>query len=143
MKHIENGEKPTKCFYVAEKQNQNKKNITKLKNKKGQLKTEDKEILKTAKEFYLDLYKKAQTNEQENFLNRYNKKISNDWHPNLTKPFEENELFQALKSMEENKSPGKDAIPMEFYLKFWPIIKNDFKELINHIFLKKRNGQNQ
>ena len=138
MKHIENEEKPTKCFYVAEKQNQNKKNITKLKNKNGQLKTEDKEILKKAKEFYLDLYKKAQTNEQENFLNRYNKKISNDWHPNLTKPFEENELFQALKSMEENKSPGKDGIPMEFYLKFWPIIKNDFKELINHIFFEKK-----
>ena len=26
---------------------------------------------------------------------------------------------------------------MEFYLKFWPIIKNDFKELINHIFFEK------
>ena len=70
MKHIENEEKPTKFFYVAEKQNQNKKNITKLKNKNGELKTEDKQILKIAEVFYSDLYKKAQTNEQEqeNFL---------------------------------------------------------------------------
>ena len=46
--------------------------------------------------------------------------------------------------MEENKSPGKDGIPMEFYLNFWSIIKKDFKELINHIFfLKKRKCQNQ
>ena len=92
-KHIENEEKPTKIFYVVEKQNQKKKNITKLKDKNGELKTEDKEILKIPKEFYSDLYKKAQTNEQEqeNFLNKYNKKNSNDWHPNLTKPFEENE----------------------------------------------------
>ena len=135
-RQIENEEKPSKFFYAAEKQNQNKKNITKLKNKNGEIKTEDKEILKIAKEFYSDLYKKAQTNEQEQeiFLNKYNKKISNDWHPNLIKPFEENELFQALKSMEENKSPGKDGIPMEFYLNFWSIIKKDFKELINHIF---------
>ena len=44
--------------------------------------------------------------------------ISNNWHPSLTKPFEEKELFQALKSMEENKSPGKDGISMEFYLTF-------------------------
>ena len=145
-RQIKNAEKPSKFFYAAEKQNQNKKNITKLQNKNGEIKTEDKEILKIAKEFYSDLYKKAQTNEQEQeiFLNKYNKKISNDWHPNLIKPFEENELFQALKSMEENKSLGKDGIPMEFYLEFSPIIKSNFKELINHIFLKKkRNCQNQ
>ena len=40
--------------------------------------------------------------------------------------------------MEENKSPGKDGIPMEFYITFWPLIKNDFTELVNYIFLKKR-----
>ena len=139
-KLIENEEKPTKFFYTAEKQNQNKKNITKLKNKNGELKIEDKEILKIAKDFYSDLYKKAQTNEQEqeNFLNKYDKKISNNWHPNLTKPFEEKELFQALKSMEENKSPGKDGIPMEFYLTFGNITEHDFKELINHIFFEKK-----
>ena len=27
---------------------------------------------------------------------------------------------------------------MEFYLTFWPLIKNDFKELINHIFFEKK-----
>ena len=67
----------------------------------------------------------TQTNEQEqeNFFNKYNKKISNDWHLSLTKTFEEKELFQALKSTEENKSPRKDGIPLKFYLTFWPIIK--------------------
>ena len=41
-----------------------------LKNKNGELKTEGKEILKITKDCYSDLYKKAQTNEQEqeNFL---------------------------------------------------------------------------
>ena len=70
-RQIKNEEKPSKFFYAAEKQNQNKKNITKLQNKNGEIKTEDKEIQKIAKEFYSDLYKKAQTNEQEQeiFLN--------------------------------------------------------------------------
>ena len=40
--------------------------------------------------------------------------------------------------MEENKSPGKDGIPMEFYITFWQLIKNDFTELINHIFFVKK-----
>ena len=71
-------------------------------------------------------------------MNKYEKEISNNWHPKLTKTFEEKEIFQALKSMEENKSPGKDGIPMEFYLTFWHILKKDFAELINYIFFVKK-----
>ena len=37
-KLIENEEKPTKFYYAAEKQNQNKKNITELKIKKRRIK---------------------------------------------------------------------------------------------------------
>ena len=139
-KLIENEEKPTKFFYMAEKQNQTRKNITSLKNKNGEVKSENEEILKIAKDYYTELYKKAQTNqdEQEIFLNKYEKEISNDWHPKLTKTFEEKEIFQALKSMEENKSPGKDGIPMEFYITFWQILKKDFTELLNYIFFVKK-----
>ena len=39
--------------------------------------------------------------------------------------------------MEENKYPGKDGIPMEFYITFCHLIKNDFTELVNHIFFVK------
>ena len=137
-KLIENEEKPTKFFYIAEKQNQNKENITKLMNKNGELKTKDEDILKIAEEFYSELYKKVQINEQENFLNKYEKQISNNWHPRLITFFEEKELFEALKSMEENKSLGKDGIPMEFYITFWTIIKNDFTELVNYILFEKK-----
>ena len=83
--HIENKEKPTRFFYAVEKQNQNKKNITRLRVKNGDIKTEDQEILKIAKEFYSDQYKKSQTNkqEQESFLNQYDKKMPNNWHTSL------------------------------------------------------------
>ena len=57
--------------------------------------------------------------------------------PSLIKRFEEKELYQALKTMEENKSPGKDGLPTEFYITFWHLIKNDFTELVNHIFFVK------
>ena len=64
-------------FLLSSRKTKSKqKNITKLKNKNGEIKTEDKEILKIAKEFWYDLHKKAPTNEQgqENFLNKYDKK---------------------------------------------------------------------
>ena len=102
--------------------------------------SEDEEIVKIEKEYYIELYKKAPTNqdEQETFLNKNEKEISNDWHPKLTKTFHEKEIFQAIKSMEENKSPGKDGIPMELCITFWQILKIDFTELINYIFFVKK-----
>ena len=39
--------------------------------------------------------------------------------------------------MQKNKSPGKDGIPMEFYITFWHLIKKDLTELVNHIFFVK------
>ena len=38
----------------------------------------------------------------------------------------EKELFTALKSMENNKSPGNDGLTKEFYIAFWTEIKNPF-----------------
>ena len=133
--------KNSRNFFTQRKNKiKTKKTITKLKNRKGEIQKKDDEILKIAQEFYSDLYKKAETNkkEQENLIKKYDRKISNDWHPSLINLFEEKELYQALKTMEENKSPGKDGIPMEFYITFWHLIKNDFTELINHIFFVKK-----
>ena len=64
MRQIENEEKPSN-FFMWQKNKIRTKKTTKLKNKNGEIKTEDKEILKIAKEFYSGPYKKVQTNEQE------------------------------------------------------------------------------
>ena len=53
--------KPTKFFYAAEKQNQNKKSITKLKNKNGELKKKMKKYLKLHKNFPLIYIKKQKS----------------------------------------------------------------------------------
>ena len=68
--------KNPRIFLSSRKTKSKQKNKTKLKNKNGEIKTEVKEILKIAKEFWSDLHKKTPTNEQgqENFLNKYDKK---------------------------------------------------------------------
>ena len=35
--------------------------------------------------------------------------------------------------MKENKSPGQDGLPVEFYKYFWDDIKNVFKEYLKRI----------
>ena len=57
----------------------------------------------------------------------------------------EEELFSALKSMENNKSPGNDGLTKEFYETFWQDLKTTVLESIRHSYLigKLTVSQNQ
>ena len=46
----------------------------------------------------------------------------------------ENECLQALKSMENSKSPGDDGIPVEFYKMFWKDIAKFYVNAINNAY---------
>ena len=60
-KIVLNEEKPTKYFFSQEKQKQNKKHITCLKNDTGKLLKKNSEILKECTKFYQTLYTKQNT----------------------------------------------------------------------------------
>ena len=52
---------------------------------------------------------------------------------NLIKPIDISEIKFAIQNMENDKSPGIDGIPIEFYKEFFPIIKNDLKYIFNKV----------
>ena len=45
----------------------------------------------------------------------------------------EMEIFLSIKDMNTNKAPGIDGIPIEFYEKYWDIIKKEFTEIVINI----------
>ena len=68
MRQIENEEKPSN-FFMRQKNKIRTKKTTKLKNKNGEIKTEDKEILKIAKEFtQIFTKKRKQMNKNKKFF---------------------------------------------------------------------------
>ena len=68
MRQIENEEKPSN-FFMWQKNKIRTKKTTKLKNKNGEIKTEDKEILKIAKEFtQIFTKKRKQMNKNKKFF---------------------------------------------------------------------------
>lgn len=48
----------------------------------------------------------------------------------LAEEVEELEVEKTLRNMAKYKTPGGDGIPVEFYQKFWAIIKTHFLEVI-------------
>ena len=52
--------------------------------------------------------------------------MKNEPNEQLTKSINKNELKQAIYQMENDKSPGIDGIPVEFYKTFYDTLENDF-----------------
>ena len=42
----------------------------------------------------------------------------------------ENEITSTIRTMQNNKSPGIDSLPVEFYKVFWPDLKESFMKVI-------------
>jgi len=58
--------------------------------------------------------------------------LSDDDNGLLKREITENELYDTLKCMHKNKSPGPDGIPVEFYLEFW----NDIKRILLDVYIE-------
>ena len=87
------------------------------------------------RKYYEKLYKEEpfDSDKQDCFLNYINRQLSNDECNLLESPITETEIFNAIKKMNTKKSPGLDGLPIEFYLKFWKIIKKELSEIIINI----------
>ena len=49
-------------------------------------------------------------------------------------PLSPAECLDALQGMARGKAPGLDGLPMEFYLKFWPVLGSDLVNVLNLCF---------
>ena len=129
--YYEEFDRPTKFFFNLQKSNLQKSTIFELQ-KGGQVISDQSEILNECHSYYQELYTKQQTcpNSQQYLLKNIKRSLTQDQRFDLDKPLLQTELFKALTKMKPGKSPGIDGLPMEFYMVFWPEIKDDFYELV-------------
>ena len=97
------------------------------------------EIKDTVYTFYCNLYKKEEEDIslQSEFLDKLDISLSHLTKDDLDKPLDEDELFNALKDMNDNKSPGTSGLTKEWYLYFWPNIKTPYIDCVREIENKK------
>ena len=137
----EHGERSSKYFLNLEKRNHVKKHIRKL-TVNNSLTTDPCTILLEQKRFYKDLYKSKSTDAEkasaiDDFLSKLRiPKLSENQKQQCEGKITVQEYEAILKSFQENKSPGNDSIPIEFYEKCWTLISEPFLECINESFEK-------
>lgn len=130
---IEKGEKPTRFFYGLEKSRQKKNTIKSLKTDKGTV-TTNTEILIEARSFYQNLYMAQDTDKDDQhwLIENLDKTLSDLDKESCEGPMTTIETTKAVKEMNNNKSPGPDGIPAEFYKQYWELLTQNITELFNH-----------
>ena len=115
---IEKGEKPTRYFFNLEKKNFEKKIITQLKIGDDEIMSDFKQINKEIESFFTDFYRsnfyaQNQTDAQEKFKefveNLKTTKLSEQEKEELECELSLDELKNALKGFQNNKTPGEDG----------------------------------
>ena len=135
------GEKPSKYFASIERKNFIDKTIKGVSMENGDNITDQAEILKKVHHFYEMLFKSRDEslpdfNLTDYFENDPIVKLSEMEATSIEGPVSLNELSTALKMMKNNKTPGIDGFPSEFFKVFWCKLKYIITRALNYSYQK-------
>ena len=143
---VEEGEHSTKYFFNLEKRNYNNKTLQCIRKSDGTISSDSNEILEELQAFYNNLYMSKfvyDTPDFEIFHGLDRPLLNEQEQENLERPLDDSEILYALKSCKNNKTPGSDGLPAEFYKVFWQDIKQFLIASYNYTLEEKRLSQTQ
>ena len=131
-KWLHEGDLNTKYFQRIANARKRKNTIMYLKDGDSTIKGDD-DLIQHATSYYKELFGPAAGNifQIDPDLWEDMEKVRTDENDELTKPFTEEEVKNALFQMERNKVAGPDKIPIEFYQSCWDIVKTGILELFD------------
>ena len=145
---VENGEKPSQFFLQLEKSNNVNKCFKELHLDTEEIVTDQERILLEIRKFYKKpLHRKPRNRKLIESLKDLNvteyKKIPLHMINDLDGPITHEELHHAVINSKNNKSPGPDGFPVEFYKIFWDQIGHLYLRSINLNFNKNKISNSQ
>ena len=139
--HIEFGERNSKYFINLEKRNQKRKVIKRLMLENGDILTNSEDILNAEKQFYEKLYTSCEPDDcnlSDLLMDINATKLDNEAQISCEGRLSIKECSNALRTMPNNKTPGSDGLPIEFYKFFFNDIITNLIESFDFSF---RNGK--
>ena len=123
-------------FFNLEKSHSVKKHIYRIRLPFGDVTENPSEIKTCIHSFYQNLYANVDVdvNAQDSLLEDIPSLDPSDVQA-CDEPISMEELEQAVKQLNTNKTPGLDGLTPEFFKKFWPTIKYDFLSVFNAAFI--------
>ena len=122
----EEGETNSKYFFNLEKRTSDMKSINRLQIT-GDIITDNPErILQEMKIFYQALYSSVNSNDVDRYFESTAEPqiIKDSDYTSMGRDITETDLLNIIKSLPNNKTPGEDGLPAEFYKIFWADTKS-------------------
>jgi exonuclease III len=134
---------PCSFFLRKEQQHRQKKLISSLRVGDTEV-TEAKEILLACQNFYSNLLSEEEIDPAlaEYFL-KDSPRLTTEQMGLCEGPITKQEILLATKLLKNNKTPGSDGLPKEFYSEFFPLFIDNFTKLVNTYFSENRLGPSQ
>ena len=135
MRRVVQGDNNTQFFHMIANRKHRKKKIIQLEQDEGTIVGHE-----NLKLYITNYYKQLFGDTVENFVSLDEARVDdipqlrNDENEILTAPFSEKEVYEAIAQMKNNKAPGPDGFPAEFYKKCWGIIKGDLMPMFHDLF---------
>ena len=132
-KWYEEGERNTKYFFSLEKSRYNAKTCYRLITNEGEEIRSQQLIIKEQEKFYEDLY--SEDNDvMFNMVNTFNVKVPQSIKQQQDQDITMRDLEEAIKGMNNDKTPGSDGIPIDFYKVFWGKLKEVYYSMVNESY---------
>ena len=128
---------PDISFYAKlEKRSFKKNGIATLKDENGENVNKPCDLLRVTANFYKKLFTKDKTDasKQKALLKNIKSTFTPSQRDSLDAPITLDELEKAVKSLNDDKSPGLTGLPAEFYKVFWPLLKFRYLNFVNFAF---------
>ena len=99
------------------KKQREKNQINKIRNKNGEITTDNIKIQRIIRDYYQQLYANKMDNleEMDKFLEKYNFPKLNQKEIDFNRPITSKEIETVIRNLPTNKSPGPDGFAAEFY----------------------------
>ncbi|KAK3741401.1 hypothetical protein QZH41_018038 [Actinostola sp. cb2023] len=132
---IEEGESSA-FFLRLEKQHRAESTVDVIQKEDGTLTSDPDDLLSTWHLFYNELFSASETNKDllNSFLSTLERKLLFHSSESCEGLLSSEECLSALRGMANNKTPGIDGLPKEFYITFWDIVGPDLVSILNHAF---------
>jgi hypothetical protein len=130
---VEEGERSSKYFLSLKKTHQATNTITQLKSENSDVITDDLDILNECANFYEKLYCSRnidQSNVEEYIMHTNVPKLDESCKLLCESDIKESDVYEAVKNLKYNKSPGLDGIIPEFYKVLWKDIKKPYMDML-------------
>ena len=133
---VEEGETSSAYFFRLEKKCGADRWISAIKLDDGTIVSSPTDLCAAFAGFYTSLFSATPTDPviRNSLLNNVSSSLSPGMAALCQGHLASAECFTALHGMARRKPPGLDGLPMEFYLKFWPILGDDLVNVLNSCF---------